>query len=256
MGIPDEDLTKVIGAYPLDIDDDGMMDLVVLRLGRNLILKGEPDCRFEVANSAFAFDGGRDWTTAFSATWEKGQAFPTLAIGNYVDRMAPGAPWGTCADNYLDRPHRGDKPDYADPVAALAELLLAVDAVHRLEPVGRAVAPRHQRPAILPRRRGADVARRSRQAAAPLHGRGGLAAPVDLRHGHRPGRSLRRRLSGLRADLDGRHQAAAARRGIRHRPAGLQGHRLSARRHRGAALYRRRRAPVDRLAQPVRRLQQ
>ena len=117
MGIPDEDLTKVTGAYPLDIDNDGMMDLVVLRLGRNLILKGEPDCQFEVANAAFAFDGGKDWTTSFSATWENGQVFPTLAIGNYVDRMAPGAPWGTCADNYLDRPASKDKPNYTDPVA-------------------------------------------------------------------------------------------------------------------------------------------
>jgi hypothetical protein len=117
MGVPAEDLLDVTGAYPLDIDNDGMMDLVVLRLGRNLILKGEPACKFKVANSDIAFDGGRDWTTAFSATWEKGQTFPTLAIGNYVDRMAPGAPWGTCADNYLDRPASKDKPDYSNPVA-------------------------------------------------------------------------------------------------------------------------------------------
>jgi len=115
MGIPDEDLTHVIGAYPLDIDNDGLMDLVVLRLGRNLVLKGKPDCQFEVRNGAWAFNGGKDWTTAFAATWEKGNAFPTLAIGNYVDRMAPGAPWGTCADSYLFRPTPGDKPDYADP---------------------------------------------------------------------------------------------------------------------------------------------
>jgi len=115
MGIPAEDLTHVIGAYPLDIDGDGLMDLVVLRLGRNLVLKGKGDCRFEVENGAWAFDGGRDWTTAFSATWEKGLKFPTLAIGNYVDRMAPGAPWGTCADNQLMRPAPGDRPDYSDP---------------------------------------------------------------------------------------------------------------------------------------------
>ena len=59
-----------LGAYPLDIDNDGIMDLVVLRLGKNLILKGKGDCQFEVANDAFAFDGGKDWTTAFSAEWE------------------------------------------------------------------------------------------------------------------------------------------------------------------------------------------
>jgi enediyne biosynthesis protein E4 len=117
MGIPEEDLTHVLGAYPLDIDNDGLMDLVVLRLGRNLVLKGKPGCKFDVGNGAFAFEGGKDWTTAFSATWETGQVFPTLAIGNYVDRMAPGAPWGTCADSYLDRPASKDKPDYSDPVA-------------------------------------------------------------------------------------------------------------------------------------------
>ena len=95
------------------------------------------------------------------------------------------------------------------------------------------------------------MARRSRPDAAPLHRRGGLAAPFDLRHGHRPGRPLRQRLSGLRADLDGRHQAAGARPGRRPRPADLQGHRLSARRQRGAALHRRRRPALDRLAQRV-----
>ena len=117
MGIAPEDLTNVLGAYPLDIDGDHLMDLVVLRLGRNLILQGKGACQFKVANSAFAFDGGRDWTTAFSATWEQGQVYPTLAFGNYVDRKAPGAPWGTCSDNYLDRPSSKDKPDYSDPIA-------------------------------------------------------------------------------------------------------------------------------------------
>jgi len=115
LDLSDDDLHNVLGAYPLDVDNDGLMDLVVMRLGRNLILKGEPDCRFTVENGAWAFTGGRDWTTAFSATWEKGQVFPTMAIGNYVDRMAPGSPWGTCADNLLFRPASKEKPDYSDP---------------------------------------------------------------------------------------------------------------------------------------------
>ena len=39
-GLKSEDLTGVLGAYPLDIDNDRHMDLVLLRLGRNLVLKG------------------------------------------------------------------------------------------------------------------------------------------------------------------------------------------------------------------------
>ncbi len=35
-------LTNVIGAYPLDIDGDGHMDLFVLRVGGSLLLKGGP----------------------------------------------------------------------------------------------------------------------------------------------------------------------------------------------------------------------
>jgi enediyne biosynthesis protein E4 len=106
-------LTNVIGAYPLDIDGDGHMDLFVLRVGGNLLLKGGPDCTFALANHEWNFDGDTGWTTSFAAEWEPGQKFPTLAIGHYVDRDAPGSPWGTCADNSLYRPQPGDKPDYS-----------------------------------------------------------------------------------------------------------------------------------------------
>ena len=117
FGLPDRELEKVTGLYPLDIDDDGHRDLVLLRVGRNMVLKGGPDCRFDNAGRAFAFDGGRAWTTAFAATFEEGQRFPTLAFGNYVDRTAPGSPWGTCHDNVLMRPAEGDRPDYSEPEA-------------------------------------------------------------------------------------------------------------------------------------------
>ena len=106
-------LDNVIGAYPIDIDGDGRMDLFVLRVGENLLLKGGPDCTFTLANKEWGFDGDAGWTTSFSAEWEKGQKFPTLAIGHYVDRDAPGSPWGTCQDNSLLRPQPGDKPDYS-----------------------------------------------------------------------------------------------------------------------------------------------
>lgn len=113
LKIADNLLTKVSGAYPLDIDNDGYQDIVVLRVGRNIVLKGGPDCTFENAAREFAFDGGREWTTAFSATFESGETYPTLAFGNYVDRAAPGSPWGTCHDNVLMRPDAG--PSYTQP---------------------------------------------------------------------------------------------------------------------------------------------
>ncbi len=97
-------LTRVTGAWPLDIDSDGHLDLAVLRVGANLLLRGGPDCGFTDAGADWGFDGGDAWSTAFSATWEPGQPWPTLAIGNYVDRDDPAGPFGTCADNALHRP--------------------------------------------------------------------------------------------------------------------------------------------------------
>ncbi len=109
LGLTDKQSANVLGAYPLDVNNDDVLDLVLLRLGENLILEGSGDCRFKVANRTLAFDGGREWSTAFSATFEHGKSYPTLAFGNYVDRSAPGAPWGTCHDNFLFRPE--EAPD-------------------------------------------------------------------------------------------------------------------------------------------------
>ncbi len=108
-------MTDVTGAYPLDIDGDGVSDLVVLRVGENVLFRGLGDCRFERANEAWSVDGGDAWTTAFTARWDAGQAAPTLVFGNYVDRSMPGSPWGTCHDNILLRPAEGG--GYAPPVA-------------------------------------------------------------------------------------------------------------------------------------------
>jgi enediyne biosynthesis protein E4 len=106
-------LDAVLGAYPLDIDSDGLMDLVVLRQGENQVLRGLGDCRFEAANAAWGFDGGDDWSTAFAAIWEPGQSWPTLAIGNYIDRREEAFPWGSCTDNWL---HRPDGDGFAAPL--------------------------------------------------------------------------------------------------------------------------------------------
>ena len=98
-------LSGVTGAYPLDLDADGVLDLFVMRVGPNVALRGLGGCLFEDATQSLGLpDGGRGWTTAFSAWWEAGDARPTLAIGNYVDRDNPDGPFGTCDDNAILRP--------------------------------------------------------------------------------------------------------------------------------------------------------
>ena len=115
------DLVNVLGVYALDIDNDGHGELILLRLGENIILKGGEDCRFDKANKLFSLNGGSAWTTAFAATFEQGATLPTMAFGNYVDRDAPGSPWGTCHENVLLRPSQNSSnkftPDYSSPIA-------------------------------------------------------------------------------------------------------------------------------------------
>ncbi|MQQ10167.1 hypothetical protein GFB49_16990 [Epibacterium sp. SM1979] len=107
-------LIGVTGAYPIDIDSDGWMDLVVLRVGKDLLLRGQPDCSF-VPFQDIGFVSDDHWTTAFSATWEAGETLPTLAFGTYVDRHDPNGPFEACGPTLLFRP---DGTQYA-PVQPL-----------------------------------------------------------------------------------------------------------------------------------------
>ncbi len=114
MPDPATDLKRVVGAYPVDIDGDGRIDLAVLRYGENVLLRGLGDCRFERANEAWGYDGGDAWTTAFSAKWEGSAKLPTLAFGNYLD-LSRGRQLATCADNEMVRPKEGGAT-YAEPI--------------------------------------------------------------------------------------------------------------------------------------------
>ncbi|MGL5008893.1 MAG: CRTAC1 family protein, partial [Paracoccaceae bacterium] len=106
------EMDAVTGAYPLDVDSDGITDLAVLRVGENQIMRGLGNCQFQPANADWGFDGGDAWSTAFAATWEKGATWPTLAVGNYIDRAQEAFPWGSCTDNWL---HRGAEAGFAPP---------------------------------------------------------------------------------------------------------------------------------------------
>ena len=108
------ELTNAVGAYPLDIDGDGNTDLVVLRVGEVQVFKGLGGCKFQRANEAWAVQSSNGWHTAFAATWEKGNRWPTLAIGTYVDRTKPEFPWGSCTPGMLLRPE-ADSKKFAQP---------------------------------------------------------------------------------------------------------------------------------------------
>ena len=113
------ELTNAIGAYPLDIDGDGQVDLVVLRVGEVEVFRGLGQCRFERVTTRWKLQTANAWHTAFSATWERGQAWPTLAIGTYVDRSKPEFPWGTCTANSLWRPASATGGGYASALPLL-----------------------------------------------------------------------------------------------------------------------------------------
>ena len=109
------ELTSTLGAYPIDLDGDGVLDLVVLRVGETLLMHGLPGCRFERANERWGFQGGNQWTTAFSAAWLGQDAHPTLAFGTYVDRARADFPWGNCTDNQLVRPTAAEALAFEPP---------------------------------------------------------------------------------------------------------------------------------------------
>jgi len=106
---PVTDLAGVTGAYPIDIDGDGIVDLAVLRAGaEEVLLRGLGGCRFERANERWGFRSSPSITMAFSATWESAAPLPTLAFGRYVD-PASNDPHHLCSENLRAENLRGLK---------------------------------------------------------------------------------------------------------------------------------------------------
>jgi hypothetical protein len=109
-------LRGVTGAYPIDVDGDGLTDLAVLRLGQSELLRGLGGCRFERADEAWGATPTPGFGTAFSATWEGAAARPTLAFGSYLAPDDTGVPTSTCGQNEVIRPDASGAA-YAPPVA-------------------------------------------------------------------------------------------------------------------------------------------
>lgn len=126
--VPLEPLTGVTGAYPLDLDADGWMDLYVLRVGPDRILRGGPDCRFADGGADWGLPHSDQWSTAFSAWWvDDGR--PHMAVGHYVDRTNPDGPFGACDSNALLIPDAtGYRAEILAPGFCSLSMLAARDA--------------------------------------------------------------------------------------------------------------------------------
>ncbi len=126
------EMTGVTGAYPVDIDGDGYLDLYVMRVGPDRVLRGGAACSFTDVTDEWQIPQTDQWTTAFTAWWESGAAFPTLAVGHYVDRANPDGPFGTCDTQTILNPASTNKPSYTpeilSPGFCTLSMLAAEDA--------------------------------------------------------------------------------------------------------------------------------
>ncbi len=121
-------MTGVTGAYPLDIDADGRMDLYVLRVGPDRVLRGGPDCAFADATADWGLPQTDQWSTAFTAWWTD-DARPQMAVGHYVDRADPEGPFGACDTNTLLIPEgEGYRAETLAPGFCSLSMLAARDA--------------------------------------------------------------------------------------------------------------------------------
>ena len=178
------------GAYPLDVDSDGITDLAVLRHGENVLLRGLGRLPLRARErGAGTSTAGAPGPRPSAPRGRTGEDLPTLAFGNY---LVPDETRRTieCDESLLVRP---DGEPLRRPDHARAGLLHAVDAVQRLGSLGPSRPAGVERPPLLPRRIGAAVADRAGADPRLYTEAEGWQTSAHLRHGHRQPRPDRRR---------------------------------------------------------------
>ena len=243
---PVTDLTAVTGAYPIDIDSDGHLDLVVLRHGENQVLRGLGDCRFEPATT-------RSASTA-ATTGRRRSAPPGRATTSCRrSRSAPtskttGRPAATVS---LVRP---DGEGYGPPIALTPGYCTLSMLFSDWSRTGPARPASRQRSALLHRRQRAAVGDRPGEPPRlytesdgwrPLQVWGMGLASRDLTGDRLPEVFITSQGDNKLQSLDS-GPASPTYGDIA----------LRARRDGAAPLHRRRCPPVDRMAPRVRRRQQ
>ena len=141
------DLTEVTGAYPLDIDSDGQIDLVVLRHGGDEVLRGLGGCHFEDATAQLGL--------APATRLDDGVQ---RDLGGRLTRCRPSRSADTSSPVRMSATRAGScdptPPMRATrtPASARAWLLHAVHALQRLEPHRSSRPARVERSPLLPQR--------------------------------------------------------------------------------------------------------
>jgi hypothetical protein len=214
---PATDLTRVLGAYPIERRRDGLSDLAgPAATGERAPARAWATVGFERANEAWGYDGGHALTAAFSATWEGSDVLPTLAFGNYLD-LANAPDRSACADNDSCGRRRvaTRTPRRSRSLPGYCTLSILFSDWDRSGHTDLRMANDRR---LLPGRRGATVAHRAGRTPTSVHARGGVATPGDLGHGDRELRRHRRRPARGLPDEPGGQQAADARGRVRPAP--------------------------------------
>ena len=246
--------TAVTGAYPLDIDGDGITDLVVLRRRRERrSCAGSATAGSSAPNERWAFDGGDGWTDGIQRDMGGPATRCRRSRSATTSMLDADGEWTASAPtNELIRPAAGGAA-YArrDRADARATARCRCCSATGTAP-GRRDLRVTQRPPLLRRRSGGRSSSGGSSPGEPprLYTAGRrLADAPDLGHGHRQPGPHGRRLPGGLPDQPGRQQAPDARR--RPGAADVQGHRAAPRGDRATAVHRRRPAAVDRVAPRV-----